>query len=156
MDKSLYFTIGSALSSMRRIFHNMSTSNIHLVTCLVGGVSCLLPLFIFPTSNIEDSSLRIAMPSHKNKVSSSFFYQNMRPYENVNLTSLTHSSRNAIWLSLAAKPLDFVKTWDLPSCLIYPLVWPQHDTYLIFTLMSYTLRSQRWRRYPCYARLCLI
>ena len=67
-----YFKVlRTMMSSMRRVcrntYNNMNTNNIHILTCFIGGISCLLPLYIYPVSMIEDSLLRTAELSNKNR-----------------------------------------------------------------------------------------
>lgn len=57
---------GNTLSSMAStIFYfpgQMTTNGIHCTICYVGGACCLLPILLFPQSNVEDSVLRASLP----------------------------------------------------------------------------------------------
>ena len=48
----------------------MQTNKSHLLLCLIGGVSCLLPLYFHPHSHLEETRLRQAVSSTKNRESS--------------------------------------------------------------------------------------
>ena len=41
----------------------LSSNSIHIMICIIGGLSCLLPLYFFPESQLEDTKLRPALSS---------------------------------------------------------------------------------------------
>ena len=60
------------VSSLEYVSRAMNTNDMHILISFIGGLACLLPLFVCPTSHMEQSPLRNAMPSWKNKVGQRF------------------------------------------------------------------------------------
>ena len=47
--------------------HDVDTNTIQVIICLLGGISCLLPLYVNPVSTLEMSPLRQALPSRTHR-----------------------------------------------------------------------------------------
>ena len=63
------FNMQSAMhivTSVEHVRSIMTTNNMHMMICFIGGMTCLLPLLISPTSYLEDRPLRLAITSEKN------------------------------------------------------------------------------------------
>lgn len=54
------------ISSLERI-QDVDTNTVQVIICLLGGLSCLLPLYVNPVSKLEMSPLRQALPSRSNR-----------------------------------------------------------------------------------------
>lgn len=55
--------LSSKASELYQAWMQMPTNACQAVICVIGGLFCLLPLAIFPTSVLENGSLRAALPS---------------------------------------------------------------------------------------------
>ena len=54
-------------SHLERSTRSVNTNTIHFIICFTGGICCLLPLYICPTSNMELAPLRKAILSQSNR-----------------------------------------------------------------------------------------
>lgn len=58
---------GSSIPRQNPLAQLLSSNCMHIMICFIGGLSCLLPLFIHPVSLLEDTCLRAALPSMRNR-----------------------------------------------------------------------------------------
>lgn len=92
--------------------HDVDTNTIQVIICLLGGISCLLPLYVNPTSKLERSPLRQALPSQSNRDFSVSALSLMLPL----LLDLTAELINSAWRRVRTRS-EAVKIHDKKSLL---------------------------------------